>query len=208
MIAVINYGVGNVQAFVNVYQRLQIPVMVASTAEDIKLATKLILPGVGHFDHAMQSFNKSGLREIVEAQVLEKNIPILGVCVGMQMLASRSDEGAEAGLGWIQGEVKSLKNFIPTGPKLPLPHMGWNDVVTDMDSPLFRQFASEDSRFYFLHSFYFDCDNPNDSCIAKTDYGSGFCCAVSANNVYGVQFHPEKSHRFGVRLLKNFAEHG
>lgn len=208
MIALINYGLGNIQAFVNVYQRLHIPVMVASTPEDIKQATKLILPGVGHFDHAMQLFNQSGMRAAVEEKVIEQNMPILGICVGMQMLARRSDEGKEAGLGWINGKVRALKSMLPADSNLPLPHMGWNDVLPSLTSPLFKAFDRDDSRFYFLHSYYFDCDDQTENCIATADYGQPFCCAVSQKNVYGVQFHPEKSHHFGERLLKNFAEHG
>lgn len=207
MIALINYGLGNIQAFVNVYQRLHIPVMVANTAEDINKATKLILPGVGHFDHAMQLFNQSGMRESVEHSVLSEKIPILGICVGMQMLASRSDEGTEAGLGWIDGEVKALKTIMPEDSTLPLPHMGWNDVTPNLSSPVFSGFDEHDSRFYFLHSYFFDCADSSKSCIAQTDYGIPFCCSVSNDNVYGVQFHPEKSHHFGERLLKNFAEY-
>lgn len=207
MIALINYGLGNIQAFVNVYQRLHIPVMVANTAEDIDKATKLILPGVGHFDHAMQLFNQSGMREPVERCVLSEKTPILGICVGMQMLASRSDEGSEAGLGWIDGEVRALKTLLPVDSALPLPHMGWNDVEPEMGSPLFSGFEAQESRFYFLHSYFFDCADHSVNCITSADYGKQFCCAVSQDNVYGVQFHPEKSHHFGERLLKNFAEY-
>jgi len=206
MIALINYGLGNIQAFVNVYQRLHIPVMVANTPEEIRQASKLILPGVGHFDHAMHLFNKSGMRESVEFQVLDKKIPLLGICVGMQMLAHRSDEGSEKGLGWINGEVRSLKSLLPTNAPLPLPHMGWNDISSEISSPLFTDFDPKDSRFYFLHSFYFDCADQSSNCIATADYGEKFCCAASHENVYGVQFHPEKSHFFGENLLKNFSE--
>jgi glutamine amidotransferase len=208
MIALINYGLGNIQAFANVYQRLHIPVMVANTPEDILQASKLILPGVGHFDHAMQLFNKSGMKRAVEQQVLDNHVPVLGICVGMQMLARCSEEGEEAGLGWIDGEVKALKPLLNEGAGLPLPHMGWNDVSPNKSSPLFKGDESHDSRFYFLHSFYFDCDDNDNSCIAKANYGAEFCCAVNNANVYGVQFHPEKSHHFGEKLLKNFAEYG
>jgi glutamine amidotransferase len=125
----------------------------------------------------------------------------------MQMLARRSDEGNEEGLGWINGEVRALKNMLHEHASLPLPHMGWNDVSPDLGTPLFKGFNQDDSRFYFLHSYYFDCDDQTKSCIAMADYGQSFCCAVSQKNVYGVQFHPEKSHHFGEQLLKNFAEH-
>lgn len=205
MIALINYGLGNIQAFVNVYQRLHIPVTIATSAEEIRKADKLILPGVGHFDHAMQLFNASGMRDAVEQQVLQQQVPILGICVGMQMLANRSDEGSEQGLGWIDGEVKSLQTAIPPLLNLPLPHMGWNDVSPVVANPLFDGFDVNDSRFYFLHSYYFACANAQHE-IASAYYGLNFCCAVNRNNIYGVQFHPEKSHHFGEQLLKNFAE--
>lgn len=208
MIALIDYGLGNIQAFVNLYQRLHIPVMVARTPEQIFEAEKLILPGVGHFDHAMQLFNHSGLRCAVEKQVLDNNVPVLGVCVGMQMLARCSDEGTEAGLGWIDAEVRALKNVMPIDSTLPLPHMGWNDISPNLDSDLFKDFDKSDSRFYFLHSFYFDCDDNIRSSIATAEYGQIFCCAANYKRIYGVQFHPEKSHHFGERLLKNFAEYG
>jgi glutamine amidotransferase len=207
MIALIHYGLGNIQAFVNVYQRLHIPVTIATSAEEIRKADKLILPGVGHFDHAMQLFNASGMRDAVEQQVLQQQVPILGICVGMQMLAKRSDEGNEQGLGWIDGEVKSLQTALPSPLNFPLPHMGWNDVSPVLSNPLFDGFDASDSRFYFLHSYYFACANDQHE-IASADYGLNFCCAVNLANIYGVQFHPEKSHHFGEQLLKNFAEKG
>jgi glutamine amidotransferase len=206
MITIINYGLGNIQSFVNLYERLHIPVMVADTPEDIMFASKLILPGVGQFDHAMKLFNNSVMRDAIETQVHENNIPVLGICVGMQMLANRSDEGSEPGLGWIQGEVKALEKKFEPGIRLPLPHMGWNDVIPRNDSALFAKLDFDDLRFYFLHSFYFECENPKVNCIATADYGSQFCCAVRSKNIYGVQFHPEKSHHFGEQILKNFAE--
>ncbi len=204
MIALIDYGIGNLQAFLNLYQRLHIPVMVATTAEHIEQADKLILPGVGHFDHAMQLFNASVMKDAVVRRVKEHNVPILGICVGMQMLAYTSDEGAEPGLGWVPGNVRSLKRAL-SDTKLPMPHMGWNDVVPTSDAQLFRHFSSEDTRFYFLHSYYFEPEH-SDFCIAKCEYGMSFSCAVRNGNVFGVQFHPEKSHHFGEQLLKNFAE--
>ena len=206
MIALINYGLGNIQAFVNVYQRLHIPVMVAETAEDIFAASKLILPGVGHFDHAIDLLNQSGMRQAIETQVLKNNVPILGICVGMQILSNRSDEGDKPGLGWIDGEVRSLEHIVRSTESNPLPHMGWNDVIASNSSPLFVGCILDDLRFYFLHSFYFDCGKPEVNCIATTDYSDNFCCAVNSKNIYGVQFHPEKSHHFGEIILKNFAE--
>lgn len=203
MITIIDYGLGNIQAFVNVYKRLHIPVTVAKTAEDLVGATKLILPGVGAFDHAMLRFNDSGMREPVTQLVQEKKIPVLGICVGMQMLAQSSDEGVVPGLGWIPGRVRAF-NSLPGLANIPMPHMGWNDITPAAGCRLFKG-MDKDIRFYFLHSYFFECEQHEHS-AAKAFYGLDFSCAVSAGHIYGVQFHPEKSHHFGVNLLKNFAE--
>jgi glutamine amidotransferase len=203
MITIINYGLGNVRAFANLYKRLNIPVAIASRAQDLDGASKLIVPGVGAFDHAMELLNGSGMREALDDMVLRKAVPVLGVCVGMQILAGSSEEGRLAGLGWIEGRVRRFdEKALRQPPRLP--HMGWNDVVPKGGSGLFSG-LERDSRFYFLHSYYFDCAS-NDNVLATSEYGIAFGCAVRSNNIYGVQFHPEKSHDYGVRLLKNFAE--
>ncbi len=203
MIAIIDYGLGNVKAFVNVFNKLNIPVAIASTANDFENVTKIILPGVGAFDFAMQRLENSGMRNSIEKLVLQDHLPLLGVCVGMQMLANSSEEGKLPGLGWIDGEVKK---FAPSQLKnnTLLPHMGWNDVLPVRNNDLFRN-IDIDSRFYFLHSYYFKTNRKEDV-LATTDYGFQFECAVNSKNIYGVQFHPEKSHQWGVQLLKNFAE--
>lgn len=203
MIAIIDYGLGNIQAFVNLYSRLHISVLVAKKPDDLIGATKIILPGVGAFDYAMQQLADSGMRDILEELVVQKKMPVLGICVGMQMLASSSDEGKMPGLGWIKGHVRAF-NSIPQLSDLPMPHMGWNDIKTVGDCPLLSG-LNTDSRFYFLHSYFFECEH-NESSIARASYGLDFSCAVAKNNIFGVQFHPEKSHHFGVRLLKNFAD--
>lgn len=203
MIVIIDYGLGNVLAFENVYRRLNIPVKVAKTADNLTDATKLILPGVGSFDHAMQQLDKSGMRHTLEQLVLQQGVPILGICVGMQMLANSSDEGKLPGLGWIDGIVRKFDvSTLPHGTHLP--HMGWNDVKPLDNNRLFKS-LEEDARFYFLHSYYFECHQPSNN-LAVSDYGGEFSCAVNHKNVYGVQFHPEKSHHFGSQLLKNFEE--
>lgn len=202
MIAIVDYGLGNVLAFANVYKRLNIDVMLASRAADLRRASKIILPGVGAYDQAMRRLAESQLRDTLDELVLGEKIPVLGVCVGMQMLGRSSDEGGEAGLGWIDGRVKAFRSIA--GFTLPVPHMGWNDVRPVPGHPLFTQPDSE-ARFYFLHSFYFECERA-DRVAAVATYGVDFACAISADNVYGVQFHPEKSHRFGTQLLKSFAE--
>lgn len=203
MIAIIDYGLGNIQAFVNVYNRLGIPVTIAKTSDALETASKLILPGVGAFDHAMELLDDSGMRQTLDHMVLSKKVPILGICVGMQILANSSDEGKLAGLGWIPGHVKAFTSVQEVA-ELPLPHMGWNDVSVRGDQGLFKGFE-EEARFYFLHSYFF-VSLHQDSVIATATYGTVFCCAVQSDNVYGVQFHPEKSHHFGTGLLKNFAE--
>ena len=203
MIAIVDYGLGNILAFANVYKRLNIEVNVARTAEELRDADKVILPGVGAFDHAMQLLDQSGMRGTLDELVLEKKVPVIGICVGMQILARGSEEGTRPGLGWIDGQVRNLRALQGEAP-LRMPHMGWNDVAPVQPHPLFRE-LEKDARFYFLHSFYFDCARPQDV-AATSRYGADFGCAVASGNILGVQFHPEKSHHFGNQLLKNFAE--
>ena len=202
MISIVDYGLGNIQAFLNMYKRLGIPAALARTAADLADAQRLILPGVGAFDHAMQLLNDSGLRPALETAVLERSVPVLGVCVGMQILAGASDEGRLPGLNWIPGRVQAFANHADAA-HLPMPHMGWNNVVAREGHPLFAGFEPE-PRFYFLHSYYFACDRPEHS-VARARYGLDFDCMVSKGHIHGVQYHPEKSHHFGAQLLKNFA---
>lgn len=203
MIRIIDYGLGNILAFLNVYRRLNIPASVARRPDELGDASRLILPGVGSFDHAMELFQKSGMRETVEDLVINRGVPVLGVCVGMQILAERSDEGSKPGLGWIQASVRRLAD-TKGNTKLQLPHMGWNDVVPVAGSTLFAG-LEDDARFYFLHSYYFDCEDSG-TALAETNYGTPFVSAVRRGNIFGVQFHPEKSHQYGTQLLKNFSE--
>ena len=203
MITIINYGLGNIKAFENVYERLNIPVSVANSADDLKTATKIILPGVGAFDHAMSKLNHSGMREPLAELVLEQQVPIIGICVGMQILANSSDEGVLPGLGWIEGTVKKFDTSVLNS-KTQLPHMGWNTIQPSTNNTLLNN-INDDSQFYFLHSYYFLC-NSNNHTIATTEYGVQYASAVNKKNIYGVQFHPEKSHQWGIQLLKNFAE--
>jgi glutamine amidotransferase len=203
MITIIDYGLGNVRAFSNVYKRLDIPVAVAKCASDLQDATKLILPGVGAFDYAMELLQRSGMRETLDELVLSRAVPVLGVCVGMQILAPTSEEGQLQGLGWIDGDVCEF-DAARFQPRILLPHMGWNDVKPVEPSSLFAGLESN-ARFYFLHSYYFRCTR-RENVLAQAEYGSTFSCAVHSKNIFGVQFHPEKSHHFGARLLKNFAE--
>jgi imidazole glycerol-phosphate synthase subunit HisH len=203
MITLIDYGVGNIFAFQNVYKRLNISTKIAKTAADLVDAQKLILPGVGAFDYAMGQLNASGMRQKLDELVLEKNIPIIGICVGMQMMGNRSDEGNSEGLKWIDADIlKFDESLIQQRTKLP--HMGWNDVSPITGHPLFKE-LEKDAIFYFLHSYFFKCNIPANS-IAISDYGISFTSAVNSNNIYGIQFHPEKSHQYGEKLLHNFAK--
>lgn len=207
MISIVDYGLGNVQAFLNVYKRLNIEAAPVSSAGNLAAATKVILPGVGAFDHAMERLEESGMRETLDDLVLNKRVPALGVCVGMQILADSSDEGERRGLNWIPGRVRYL-SALGAPEDLRLPHMGWNDVAPSSGNPLFKKLET-DARFYFLHSYYFECRDGGDV-AATSSYGADFSCAVRGGvgreNIFGVQFHPEKSHHFGTQLLQNFAE--
>jgi len=203
MITIIDYGVGNVFAFQNVFKRLNIPSKIAKCENDLMGSSKLILPGVGHFDYAMSQLNKSGMRDRLDELVLIEKIPVMGICVGMQMMAHKSDEGTLDGLCWIDACVKKFDEAT-INHHTKLPHMGWNDVKPNENHPLFKGLEQE-AIFYFLHSFYFKCSNQKNS-ISKTDYGINFSSSVQHDNVYGIQFHPEKSHSYGERLLENFAK--
>lgn len=203
MITLIDYGVGNINAFVNVYKRVDVPVKVAKNAQDLEGAQKLILPGVGHFDHAMSQLNNSGMRAKLDELVLEEKIPVIGICVGMQMMGNYSDEGNMEGLKWIDASVKKFDE-TKINQVTRLPHMGWNDVKPKKDLALFKG-LEKDAIFYFLHTYYFECNNPDDI-MAVSDYGIEFACAANHENKYGIQFHPEKSHHYGETLLHNFAK--
>ena len=203
MITIIDYGVGNINAFVNVYKRVDVPVRIAKTSADLEGSQKLILPGVGHFDYAMSKLNDSGMRERLDTLVLDQKIPVIGICVGMQMMANNSEEGNVEGLKWIDATVRKFdESKIHYATKLP--HMGWNDVTPVKDLALF-QGLEKDAIFYFLHSYYFECNN-SDDIMAVSDYGIEFASAANHENKYGIQFHPEKSHHYGEILLHNFAK--
>lgn len=202
MIAIVDYGLGNVQAFANIYRRLGMPAVAASEAAALADADRIILPGVGAFDWAMQRLQASGLRDTLERRVRDDRVPVLGICVGMQMMARSSDEGRESGLGWIAGSVRRFDDSR-FNQKTHVPHMGWNDVLPTATDTLFRDI--DDPTYYFLHSYYFEPDTP-DVELASASYGGRFTAAVRQGNVFATQFHPEKSHGWGIQLLRNFAE--
>lgn len=203
MIAIVDYGLGNVKAFFDVYKKLNFDAQIVQAAGDLNKADKVILPGVGAFDHAMERLERSGMKTALNDLVINGNVPVLGVCVGMQVLADSSEEGKLPGLGWIKGEVK---RFSPSHSNslMRIPHMGWNSVAPFTDNGLFNGLDAN-TRFYFLHSYYFRCDQP-ENVLALTNYDGEFACAVQSSNIFGVQFHPEKSHHWGIKLLENFAK--
>ncbi|MBU2494627.1 MAG: imidazole glycerol phosphate synthase subunit HisH [Bacteroidetes bacterium] len=202
MITIIDYGLGNIRAFVNVYKRLNITVKIAKTKDDLDNVSKIILPGVGAFDHAINLLQNSGMREKLDEFVLQKEIPVIGICVGMQIMAESSEEGKLAGLGWFKTKVKKI-DINNLNHKPYLPHMGWNIVNVKEEEVLFAGLEKE-PRFYFLHSYCFSTDC-RDTQIANSHYGQNFVSGLKKNNIYGIQFHPEKSHHNGVQILKNFA---
>lgn len=204
MIAVIDYGSGNTGSILNILNRVGAEARLVSDSTSISEADGLVLPGVGSFDNVVDSLERSKLLPAIQASVFERKRPLLGICVGMQMLFDSSEEGVKPGLGWIPGHVTKFRfESVPEAPSLKVPHMGWKHLNYHNDTLLFEDLEA-DSRFYFVHSYYVECDAKYR--LADAEHGSPFCCAVQKDNVYGVQFHPEKSHRFGMKLFKNFAE--
>jgi glutamine amidotransferase len=203
MIAIINYGSGNIAAIANIYKQLKFPYVVTGDLDELAKADRYILPGVGAFDATMRYLNDSGMVATLNEQVLIQKKKVLGICVGMQILAESSDEGVLSGLGWIPGRVRKIDaNLLAASPKLP--HMGWNSIKPKANAPLFAGIDVERG-FYFLHSYYFDATDAADV-TATVQYGMEMPCAVARANVFGMQFHPEKSHANGVAIFRNFAE--
>jgi len=202
MIAIIDYGSGNIAAIANIYNQLRVPCVVTSDLDELAKADRYVLPGVGAFDVAMRNLNESGMASVLDEQVLQKKKKVLGICVGMQILGESSDEGSLAGLGWVQGRVRKIDpSLIAAKPKLP--HMGWNSVMPKADITLFSGVDIHQG-FYFLHSYCFEAAVV-DEVVATVHFGEDLTCAVAHDNVFGVQFHPEKSHSNGVAIFRNFA---
>lgn len=201
MIVVVDYKTGNVGSLLNMLKKIGVSAVISQDASVVERATKLILPGIGAFDTGMKNLTGSGLLGIITEKVIEKKTPILGVCLGMQLFSEESEEGRLNGLNWIEGKVIKF-NF--QGGNLKVPHMGWNTIVPTRSDVLFQDMPN-DSRFYFVHSYHMVCKN-QDNILATTNYGYDFASIVRKDNIIGVQFHPEKSHKFGMKLLKNFIE--
>jgi glutamine amidotransferase len=202
MIAIIDYGSGNVGAIANIYKQLKVPHMITGELDELAAAERFVLPGVGDFDTTMGYMRQSGMLETLNSEVVEKKKKVLGICVGMQVLAQSSEEGELPGLGWIPGRVRKI-DTAALNAKPKLPHMGWNTIRVVKDAPLFAG-VDQEKGFYFLHSYYFDAEQPEDV-SATVAYGSEITCGVHRGNVYGMQFHPEKSHANGMAIFRNFA---
>jgi glutamine amidotransferase len=202
-IAMINYGSGNLGSIHNMLKKIQVESVITSELEVIQKSAKIILPGVGSFDHAIKALNSSGLRATLDHCALEMKKPILGICLGMQLMTRGSEEGILEGMGWINADtVRFTPGALET---LRVPHMGWNTIEHAKNSSLSIDFANE-ARFYFVHSYHVKCNDPSDV-LMRSRYGSVyFHSAFERGNIYGCQFHPEKSHRFGMTLLENFSK--
>lgn len=203
MITIIDYGAGNIKSIQNMLKKLGVDSELTNDKLVIESATKLILPGVGAFDYGMQQLKKSGLIETLNKKVIEQQTPLLGICLGAQMLGNKSEEGVEKGLGWIDMEVVKF-DTNKLDEKLKVPHMNWNEINIKKTTPLLNE-SDNQSRFYFVHSFHMKTNNSEDV-LCTSNYGYEFVSGVNHNNIYGVQYHPEKSHKFGMQLLSNFSE--
>lgn len=201
MITIVDYGMGNLGSVANMLKKIGTESIITSDPDRIGNAEKIILPGVGSFDSAIRKIDELRLREIITARALLNKVPTLGICLGMQLLMDGSDEGVLHGLGLIKGKAYSFRDYLSNG--LKIPHMGWNDVTISNPGPLTQGFPDE-IRFYFVHSYFVRTANEADS-MMKCNYGLEFDAAVQHENIFGAQFHPEKSHKFGMQFLRNFA---
>lgn len=203
MITIVNYGMGNLGSVANMFKRVGIASEITSDLNKIAKAQKILLPGVGAFDAAMKHINDEGFREVLDNKVLIEKVPTLGICLGMQLLTKSSEEGVLPGLGWVN--AKTIKFNFPEQQSLKIPHIGWNPTWAASLTPLTKN-LEEDNRYYFVHSYYVVPENERDVML-KTHYGFDFCSGIyNQDNVFGAQFHPEKSHKFGMKLFENFAK--
>ncbi|MBA3679594.1 MAG: imidazole glycerol phosphate synthase subunit HisH [Bacteroidetes bacterium] len=202
MIVIVDYGIGNLASVLNMFKKIGVKdVTVSKDKEVIFKADKILLPGVGAFDAGMNNLESSGLIPILNEKILNEKVPILGICLGMQLLTKKSEEGVKPGLGWIDAET--IKFNLDPALKLKVPHMGWNYIKVNRQNPLIDK--EEKSRFYFVHSYYVKCFDESQS-LATSNFGTDFTCMVNKNNIFGAQFHPEKSLKFGMKVLENFSK--
>lgn len=206
MITIVDYKVGNLGSVLNMFKKVNVPAQVSNDPKVILGSDGLLFPGIGRFDFAMQALKRSELIPVLEDFAFEKKKPLLGICVGFQMMAQYSEEGDCEGLSWFQAKVKKFQ-FVAEQNTLRVPHMGWNtlQLTAAVSKNRILQFDDPDTRFYFAHSYY-ACSSSPEQCLAKTEYGFSFDSVLARDNLFGVQFHPEKSHRFGMRLFQNFGE--
>lgn len=202
MITILDYGMGNLGSIKNMFRKIGVETIISSNIDDINNAKKIILPGVGAFDTAISKINQLGIIDVLNKKALIDKIPVLGICLGMQLMTNSSDEGKSSGLSWIDAETISFKNKVSRD--LKIPHMGWNDCTIVKKNQITMNF-DEDPRFYFVHSYFVHVNNQENS-LMKTNYGIDFDSAIIKDNIIGAQFHPEKSHKFGMNLFKNFAK--
>lgn len=202
MIAIINYGLGNLTSIQNMFRRLGIDCVITNDETEIRNASRLLLPGVGHFKKGMSNLVESGLVGLLNELVIEQKKPILGICLGAQLMTKHSEEGDVEGLGWV--DAKTVHFDAAKLNNLPIPHMGWTDIKVTRKSDLLDGIP-EDPRYYFVHSYHFDFELPEEV-IATSKYGYDFACAFNKGNIYGAQFHPEKSHKFGMKVFENFSK--
>ena len=203
MIAIVDYKMGNIASIRNMLKKVGAASIITSDVDEIARAEKLILPGVGAFDLAMTHLGEMGLLDVLNDSVLARRVPVLGICLGIQLLTRRSEEGKLAGLGWIDGETIRFRIEQEAG-GLKVPHMGWNTVQPRRTDSLFKDMDPE-AGFYFVHSYHVVCDS-EEEVLATAHHGYDFVCAVAKGNIMGTQFHPEKSHRYGMGVLRNFME--
>lgn len=202
VVTIVDYGLGNLGSVANMLRKLGVASVRASTPEDVAKATALILPGVGHFDRGMANLRERGFEPVLNKLVMEQQVPVLGICLGVQLLTRRSEEGSAPGLGWIAADVKRF--VFPEGKSLAVPHMGWNEVEA-VDPVLFKGHQPGETRYYFVHSYHLVCDEVSDVAAWAT-YGYRFTAAIHRANIWGAQFHPEKSHKHGMAMLRNWLE--
>ena len=207
-VTIVDYGTGNLNSIRNMLRKVGVAAEISSDPGRIEEAGKLILPGVGAWDHGLESLHARGLRDVLDRKVLGEGVPVLGICLGMQLLAETSEEGQKRGLGWIEGHVARFDFSSIEPPRPKIPHMGWNEIQVRQENPVFDGLsadeAGEESRFYFVHSYHFR-PTETDRVLARARHGLEFTAVVGRDNVLGVQFHPEKSHKFGMKFLENFA---